>query len=146
MKKKSLTALIAVIILILVISASCGTTSQPTPTATKPAATTSSAPAAAPTTQIVMKDKAYKVINPTGEFIPVETKPLAARLDTMDGKTIWMCQTEADPVIMPALWDRLQKEFTKTTWKKTVTSATTPLRLTADEQKTAQAMISGVAW
>jgi hypothetical protein len=146
MKIKYLLPLIASIILILILVAtSCTPAVAPIVTVTvTPKTTAATTTTAAPA--VVAKDKTYRAINPAGIFIPVETKPLAARLDTLDGKTIWMCQTEADPVIMPALWDRLQKEYPKTTWKRTVTSSTSPLRLTAEEQKTAQAMISGIAW
>jgi hypothetical protein len=91
-------------------------------------------------------EKTYKVLNPQGDFIPVETKALAPRLTTFDGKTIWVSQTEADPVIMPALYARLQKDYPKTTWKTNFAQVTSPVRLTADEQKTCQAMIMGIAW
>ena len=62
------------------------------------------------------EDKEYRALNPTGIFIPVETSGLAERLDTIEGKTIYVCQGEADPVIMPALIIALRNEYTGTTW------------------------------
>jgi hypothetical protein len=61
-------------------------------------------------------EKTYKALNPTGIFIPVETKALAPRLTTIDGKTIYVCQGEADPVIMPALYKALVAKYPKTTF------------------------------
>jgi hypothetical protein len=91
-------------------------------------------------------DKTYNVLNPTGIFLAVQTVSLAPRLTTFDGKTIWVSQTEADPVIMPALYARLQKDYPKTTWKTNFAQVTSPVRLTADEQKACQGMVMGVAW
>jgi hypothetical protein len=53
-------------------------------------------------------------MNPQGFFIPVETKGLAPRLDTIDGKTLYVCQGEADPIIMPALYKALVAKYPKT--------------------------------
>ncbi len=61
-------------------------------------------------------DKKYNVLDPTGIFIPVQTQALAPRLDTIDGKTISICQGEADPVVMPGLQKALVAKFTKTKW------------------------------
>ena len=148
MKKNSLIALLATIFLILILVVpGCTQTAAPqvtTPTPTQQSTTTTVTSTPAP--QVVEVEKKYNCVNPTGDFVPVQTVGLAPRLDTFDGKTIWLCQTEADPVIMPALWDRLQKEYPKTTWKRTITSSTSPLRLTADEQKTAQGLIVGNGW
>ncbi len=93
-----------------------------------------------------VKDAIYRVLNPRGIAPKVDTKSLAPRLDTLDGKTIWISQAEADPVIMPALIERLKKEYTKTTWETKVTSSTGPIELSADEMKKAQALIQGNAW
>ena len=62
------------------------------------------------------EDKEYRALNPQGLFIPVETKALAPRLDALNGKTIYVCQGEADPVIMPALYARLKADYPNTTW------------------------------
>jgi len=88
----------------------------PTPTATQPVPTTTpvQTPTTTPTPQIITQDKTYNALNPAGIFIPVQTKALAPRLTTIEGKTIYVCQGEADPVIMPALYKRLVKDYTKT--------------------------------
>ena len=61
-------------------------------------------------------DKTYKALSPTGIFIPVETKALAPRLTTVVGKTIYICQGEADPVIMPALNKLMRTKYPQTTF------------------------------
>jgi hypothetical protein len=147
--KNLITILSSIMLAVIFVLSGCTQTPSQqtnTPTPTQQTTTSTSTPTPTPITTTVEVDRKYNVVNPQGDFVPVQTKPLAARLDTLDGKTIWVCQTEADPVIMPALWDRLQKEYPKTTWKRTITSNTAPLRLTSDEQKMAQAVIVGNAW
>ncbi|MFC2022778.1 hypothetical protein ACFLTL_01265 [Chloroflexota bacterium] len=61
-------------------------------------------------------DKEYRVVNPLGDYIPVETEALSPRLDTIDGKTIYIIQGEADPVIMPALAAALPIAYPNTTF------------------------------
>ena len=56
-------------------------------------------------------EKTFKCLNPQGEYMPVETIGLSERLDTLDDKTIYICQGEADPVIMPALYKMLQETY-----------------------------------
>ncbi len=53
----------------------------------------------------------YRALNPQGIFIPVETVGLAPRPDSLQGKTIYVCQGEADPVIMPALYEIIKEEY-----------------------------------
>jgi hypothetical protein len=88
----------SIIVMLVLVATSC------TPTTTQPGATST------------VKDKTYRALNPQGVFIPVQTKTLAERLTTIEGKTIYVCQGEADPVIMPALYKELQKKYPKTTW------------------------------
>ncbi len=91
-------------------------------------------------------DKDYRVLSPRGIQMPVETVALAERLDTLDGKNMWVTQAEADPIIMPALWERLQEEFPNASWHMTESSMRGPKKLTAEEMETAGAIIQGVAW
>lgn len=139
MKTKKSTFLLAslasIVVVIIMLLTSC--TQQGATTTTKPSTQTAS---------VVERDKTYNVVNPAGEFIPVQTKGLAPRLDTFDGKTMWVSQTEADPVLMPALYARLQKDYPKTTWKTNSTGSTSPVRLTTEEQAGCKAMIMGDAW
>ena len=61
-------------------------------------------------------DKEYSALNPAGIFEPVETVGLAERLDSINGKTIYIIQGEADPVIMPAMSQVLPRDYPGTTW------------------------------
>ncbi len=93
------------------------------------------------------EDKTYRALNPQGDFQPVETVSLAARLDTLNGKTIYIIQGEADPVIMPALAEALPRDYPNTTWVyyKPVSSFgdTRPDDTTKAE---ADAVIRGIGW
>ena len=66
--------------------------------------------------KVVEVEKEYRCLNPEANFIPVETSALSPRLDTMDGKTVYIIQGEADPVIMPALAERLPHDYPNTTF------------------------------
>jgi hypothetical protein len=59
-------------------------------------------------------DKTYKALSPVGIFVPVETKALVPRLTTVVGKTLYICQGEADPVIMPALNKLMREKYPNT--------------------------------
>jgi len=91
------------------------------------------------------RDRVYKCLNPTGIQEPVDTSGLAPRLDKLDGKTIWISTAEADPVIMPALAERLKTDFPNVNWKEKE-SHNEVVRLTPKEMKEADALIQGVAW
>lgn len=102
------------------VAVGCSQVATPTPTATQPVATTTPTPTLAPTptpTQAApVTDKKYNDLSPRGVQLPVTIVPLAPRPASIDGLTIYIVQGEADPVIMPALNDYLQKNYTKTTW------------------------------
>jgi len=86
-------------------------------------------------------------LNPQGSFIPVQTKALAPRLDTIEGKTIYVVQGEADPVIFPALIERLKKDYTKTTWVYYLPSSSFGITAVDDTMKAdAKAAIRGNGW
>jgi len=36
-----------------------------------------------------VEDKVYEFLNPAGSTVPVDTSPLAPRLDSLDGKTLY---------------------------------------------------------
>jgi hypothetical protein len=143
-KKKNLVVLLASISLVLVlVLTGCGQTTT-TPS-------TPSAPSTPSSPQVVTKtvevEKTYKAMNPTGVFIPVETKGLAPRLDTLDGKTIYVQQGEADPVIMPALAQALPAKYPKTTW--VYYKPTSSFVVSAPDATTkaeAKATICGIGW
>ena len=91
-------------------------------------------------------EKTHMILNPQGIPQPVEIKPLSPRLSTLNGKTIYVVQSETNPVIMPALWERLNKDYPKANWKQIVTDGFGP-DIPGDEVlKNAQAIIHGNAW
>ncbi len=122
MKKGSLLTICFTIISLLSITViGCQpVTAAPTPTPTQPAATSTPTatptPTPTPTPPAVVTDKKYNALSPRGVQLPVTITPLAKRPASIDGLTIYIVQGEADPVIMPALNDYLQKNNTKTTW------------------------------
>ncbi len=150
LKRQKLVVLFAVLLTVAsVLLSGCAGSTTPPPAQTTPtgtAATNAPAPAPVTVTSTVEVDKKYNVLSPRGVQLPVNISPLAARLTTFDGKDMWVTQAEADAVIMPALYDRLVKEYPKAIWHKTESAARGPKQLTADEQKTAAAVIQGIAW
>jgi hypothetical protein len=146
---KIVVSVVAIISIAGLLVSGCATTPQttPTPAASTPTqSTTVSTPAPAPAPVTVQAETKYNVLSPRGVQLPVNISPLANRLTTFDGKTIWLTQAEADAVIMPALFDRLKKDYPKTTFNKTESAARGPLKLTADQLKTCDAIVQGVAW
>jgi hypothetical protein len=145
LKSKYLLPLLFSIILILImVATSCTPLPQATPTETtsKPAVTTT----VTVTPKVVTTDKVYRALNPVGISPPVEIKSLSPRLDTLDGKVIYVNQGEADPIIMPALIERLKKDYTKTTWKYIASSSFGPNEPEEEVLKDAKAVIRGIAW
>jgi uncharacterized protein YceK len=98
------------------------------------------------TSQTTTKEKSYACLSPIGVQPPVTIVALAKRLDTIVGKTIYVNQGEADPVIMPALWDRLNKDYPTTTWKLIASSSFGPAAPEDEVKQTANAVIRGNAW
>lgn len=74
-------------------------------------------------------------------------KGLATRPTSLTGLTLYVDQGEADPIIMPALWERVQKDLSQATWKYIATSGFGPT--TPEGDVIAQAnggVIRGNAW
>jgi hypothetical protein len=152
LKSKGLLLLIANILVIISFAlVGCQSTNTPqattttTPT-TKPT-TTAPSPATTVVTQTVEVDKKYNCLSPQGIQLPVQVSPLAPRLTTFDGIVAYVNQGEADPIIMPALWERVQKDYPKTTWKYIATSSfgpNTPEQELIDNK--ARAVIRGISW
>jgi hypothetical protein len=91
------------------------------------------------------KDRIYKCLNPVGMEMPVKTYPLAPRLDTIDGKEIYLSIT-GEPDITIALEKKLKAEYANVNWKIKKTYTTVPVRLTEEEMKTADAVIQAICW
>jgi hypothetical protein len=144
-KRRQISALLVGVSLILaLVLSSCSSGSGATPAATVTVTTTKTAQ---PTTTATgaPADKTYKVLNPQGSYIPVETHTLAARLDKLDGKKVFFYQSEANPVMLPILLPRLQKDYPTATFTREITEGfgrSTP----TDTDKTYQAAIRGISW
>lgn len=91
------------------------------------------------------KDRVYKCLNPTGIRIPVDTYPLAPRLDTLDNKEIYI-SINGEPDITIALERKLQTDYPNVSWKVKKSYGVAPIPLTDEEMKTCDALIEGVAW
>ena len=91
------------------------------------------------------EDKIYKCLNPVGTQLPVQTFPLAPRLDTLDGKEIYFSIT-GEPDITIALEKRLKSDYPNVKWRVKKTYGTDPVRLSDEEMKTADALIQAVCW
>ncbi len=91
------------------------------------------------------KDRVYKCLNPVGFQPPVETFPLAPRLDKIDGKTIYFSIT-GEPDITIALEKKLKSDYPDVNWKQKKTYGIQPVQLTEEEMKTADGLIQAVCW
>ena len=91
------------------------------------------------------QDKVYKCLNPMGIAIPVETFPLAPRLDTLDGKNIYLSIT-GEPDITIALEKRLRSAYPNIKWQTKKTYTTNPVELTEEEMKNCDGLIQAVCW
>ncbi len=90
-------------------------------------------------------DKVYKFLNPVGNELPVETFPLAPRLNSIDGKTIWLSITGEPDITLP-LEKQFKAKYPNVDWKIKRTWSITPIPLTEEEEKTADALIMGICW
>ena len=91
------------------------------------------------------KEKTYKCLNPVGNQEPVETFPLAPRLDTLKDKTIHMSICGEADIWVP-LEKRLKMDFPDVNWTMKKRYHIVPLELTEEERKTTDAVILGVCW
>ncbi len=91
------------------------------------------------------KDRVYDCLNPLGIQNPVDTFPLAPRLDTLDGKEIWFSIT-GEPDITIALEKKLRSDYPNVNWRQKKTYGIFPVQLTEEEMKTADGLIQAVCW
>ena len=91
------------------------------------------------------KDKVHKCLNPVGIQNPVDTFPLAPRLNTIDGKEVYFSIC-GEPDITIALEKRLKNDYPNVNWKIKKTYGTNPVRLSDEEMKTCDALVQAVAW
>ena len=95
---------------------------------------------------MAVKDRVYKCLNPVGiPTKPVDLFPLAPRLRSLDGKTIYISMSgEAETLI--ALQKRLRNEYPNVNWKEKVNRGPGPNEITDEDMKTTDAMIQGIAY
>lgn len=91
------------------------------------------------------KDRTYKCLNPVGIEMPVQTYPLAPRLDTLDGKEIYFSITGEPDITIP-LEKRLKSDYPNVKWKIKKTYGIVPVPLTEEEMKTADGLIQAICW
>jgi len=134
--------LASIALIALMVLPACGSTTEVTKTVTSPAVTVT----ASGTSKEV--EKQVKVINPQGNYIPVETKGLSARIDSLAGKRVYFEESEANPRIMPALLKRLKAEYEPkgSTFHYAASASFGPSAPDDDFKKNAQCAIRGIAW
>jgi len=91
------------------------------------------------------EDKVYKCLNPVGVQMPVQTFPLAPRLDTLDGKEIYFSITGEPDITIP-LEKKLKSDFPNINIKIKKTYGIEPVRLSEEEMKTADGLIQAICW
>ena len=91
------------------------------------------------------KDRVYRFLNPRGNELPVETFPLAPRLDKLDGKTIHISITGEPDITIP-LEKKLRADYPNVNWTQKKSYMPNPLQMTDEEMKTTDAVILGVCW
>jgi hypothetical protein len=91
------------------------------------------------------KDRVYKCLSPVGMELPVQTFPLAPRLDKIDGKTIHFSIT-GEPDITIALDKQLKADYPKVNWTQKKSYTPMPVFLSDEEMKTTDAVILGICW
>jgi hypothetical protein len=94
---------------------------------------------------MAQQEKVHKCLNPVGISIPVETFPLAPRLDTMDGKTIYLSITGEPDITIP-LEKVLRSRYPQVNWKTKKTYTIDPVRLSEEEIKSCDGLIQAICW
>lgn len=91
------------------------------------------------------KEKVYKCLNPVGIQVPVDTFPLAPRLDKLDGKTICLSICGEPDITIP-LEKKLKMDYPDVNWITRKSYTPYPVQLSDEEMKTCDGLIEGVAW
>ena len=97
------------------------------------------------------KSKVHKCLNPVGIEEPVDSHPLAPRLDKLDGKTIYISiGAGGEQDITIPLPQALQRAYPQVNWKVTRAAPHMTIAgsvaLSPEEMKDADALIRGVVW
>ncbi len=94
---------------------------------------------------MAQQDKVYKCLNPQGISIPVETFPLAPRLDTLDGKIIYLSITGEPDITIP-LEKQLRARYPKINWRTKKTYTIDPVRMSEEEMNECDGLIQAICW
>jgi hypothetical protein len=86
-----------------------------------------------------------KCINPGGIASPVQTYPLAPRLNKVDDKRICLSICGEPDITIP-LEKKLKSDYPNVRWTVKKTYGTDPVELSDEEMKTTDGLIQGVAW
>ena len=94
------------------------------------------------------KEPVYRFLNPQGIPGPVEVQGLAPRLDTIEGKTIYVVVCEAGPQTGPFLEKYLKENYPDTNWIRIQHNGFGPTDPAEDGNllKEADAVIGGQSW
>jgi hypothetical protein len=88
----------------------------------------------------------FRFLNPVGIQKPLDLRPLAPRLDKIDGKTIYVCiNAGGDQDITIPLLKRLPADYPNVNWR-IKRQFGFRADLTDEEKKEADALIGGVIW
>ena len=87
----------------------------------------------------------HKYLNPAGNQETVEISALAPRLDTLDGKEIYISICGEPDITIP-LEKKLKIDYPNVNWKTKKTYNIAPIRISEEEMKTADGLILGVCW
>ncbi len=94
---------------------------------------------------MAQRSKTYKCLNPVGNQEPVDTFPLAKRLDNLSGKTIHLSVC-GEQDIWAYLEKRLKMDYPDVNWTVKKGYTPTPVELSDEERKTTDGVILGVCW
>jgi hypothetical protein len=87
------------------------------------------------------------IVNPRGALPAIRLVPMAPRLDTLDGKTVYLIAASFAQPLMPELQKVLAERFPKTTWvlkNKPGSYFDDDPKLWAEAKEKSQAVIMGV--
>jgi hypothetical protein len=86
-----------------------------------------------------------RCINPGGIASPVQTFPLAPRLNKLDDTRICLSICGEPDITIP-LEKKLKSDYPNVHWTVKKTYGTDPVELSDEEMKTTDGLIQGVAW